>query len=376
VDFAFAPGPTKFDQQMARLLDDRPTTDLMRASLGTVEHFIDELETLSSVVKPVDSMFVASHANDTGQLKIKLDDAQKGKFADFETVEAAQTSGTLRIPSVLRTLPNGSPHPGTMVRIRGCRVGVAGPFMAKLKDAFGGAVNVTAPKHFHVVWPPHYPNEFGGVFEWLSYDFGVHSKTALNRAQIIQALKDRKFDFYDGTKVPDAWWEDRVPKTKTHKSQKFGMRLILGTSVGPSVTELLTTDARSWRHQTPEIFGGTLAFASKPKEATVLTELKTRLPTEATMQDTHDFPIYKRFGYDSFDDFWAGVNWKQTWDGKTKKVAATAWRHEYHLLMPITTRTASDKDAGNVVFNYFPHGGTGTAFFSMRDDDTFLFHTA
>jgi hypothetical protein len=379
VDYAFAPGPTKYDQQMGRLLDDRPTCDLMRASLGTVEHFIDELETLSSIIKPVDSMFIASHANDTGQLKIKVDDAQTDKFADYETIEAAQASGTLRIPSILRTLPNGQPHPGTMVRIRGCRVGVAEPFMDKLKEAFGGAVKVTAPKHFHAVWPkpPYYPNEFGGLFEWLVYDFGVHSKTALSRTQIIKALKDRKFDFYDGTKVPDAWWEDRVPKKKTEKSQEFGMRLILGTSVGPkNTTELLTTDSRAWRHQTPGFFGGNLAYASKPAPATVINDLKTRLPGEPNMQSTHAFPIWKRFGYESFDDFWDGVNWKQTWNGKKGKIAATAWRHEYHLLMPITTRTASDKDAGNLIFNYFPHGGTGAAFFSMRDDDAFLFHTA
>jgi hypothetical protein len=375
VDYAFAPGQTPFDLQMARLLDNRPTTDLMPASLGTVERFIDELETLSSVVKPVDSMFVGSHANDTGQLKIAVDGAQKGKFADYETLEAAETSGTLRIPSILRTLPDGSSHPGTVVRIRGCRVGIQAPFMDKLKDALGGAVTVTAPKHFHMVWPES-PADLGGdTFEWLTYDFGVHSKTELTRAQIIEALKKRKFDFYDGTKVPDGWWEDRVPKTKTHKSQKFRMRLILGTTVGSSMTELNTKDARSWRHQKPELFGGTVAFASKPKDATVLAELRTRLPTEPSMQAGHPFPIYERFGYDSFDDFFDGVNWKHTWNDKTKKVAATAWRHEYHLLMPITTRTASDKDRGDLIFNYFPSGGAGTAFFSMRDSDAFLFHT-
>jgi hypothetical protein len=76
--------------------------------------------------------------------------------------------------------------------------------MAKLKEAFGGDVPVTAPKHFHFVFPDKYPNSYGGMFEWLDYDFAVHSKNPLTRNQIIAALKAKQFDFYDATKVPDA----------------------------------------------------------------------------------------------------------------------------------------------------------------------------
>src|SRR6185312_922178 len=63
VDYAFAPGPTPFDVEMGHLLDNRPTTDLLPRSLLSVHAFIDQLDTLSSVTKPVESMFIASHAH-------------------------------------------------------------------------------------------------------------------------------------------------------------------------------------------------------------------------------------------------------------------------------------------------------------------------
>ena len=86
--------------------------------------------------------------------------------------------------------------------------------MAKLKEALGGVVPVTAPKHFHFVFPDKYPNGYGGMFEWMNYDFAIHSKTPLGRPAIIAALKAKKYDFYDGTKVPDAWWNGWVPAAR------------------------------------------------------------------------------------------------------------------------------------------------------------------
>jgi hypothetical protein len=77
-----------------------------------------------------------------------------------------------------------------------------------------------------------------------------------------------------------------------------------------------------------------------------------------------------------FDDFFDHVDWKTTWVKKTKTLACAARRHEYNVVLPITTRTATKPDNGDLVFNFFPHEGAGAAFFSMRDDDFFLFHTA
>jgi hypothetical protein len=379
VDYAFAPGPTPFDQLMARLLDDRPTTDLMPASLGTVERFVDELETLSSVVKPVDSMFVASHANDSGQLKIQIDSTQKDVFADFETLEKAVTSGSIKIPPVLRTLPDGSPHPGTRVRIRGCRVGRAALFMEKLKEALGGEVTVTAPRHFHVVYPDTYPNGFEGMFEWLDYDFAIHSKTKLTRAQIIAALKAKQFDFYDGTKVPDAKWGGWVPKDPSKTKRRIPMTLILGTTVGPkSSTEIFVKDAREWRHNVPKLYTARITGlpAEPPTKAAKLAKVREALETLDMMGPLHEFPFWERYGYVDFDDFFNGVTWSVNWDKKAKRLTGTARRHEYHALLPITTRTATDPDRGDLIFNYFPHGGTGPEVSSLRDDDAFLFYTA
>jgi hypothetical protein len=381
VDYAFSPGPTMFDQQMGRLLDDRPTTDLLPASLGTVERFVDELETLASVVKPVESMFVASHANDAGQLKIVLDAAHaatKTVFVNFEDLEAAVTSGSVDIPAALRTLPDGSAFSATRVRIRGCRVGRAAPFMAKLKEALGGVVAVTAPKHFHFVYPDKYPNAYGGMFEWMLYDFAIHSKTALGRPAILAALKAKGYDFYDGTKVPDAWWNGWVPAGRaTKKTRSSPMTLLLGSTVGANVTDLVVTNGREWRHTNPRVFKYELGLASEPPtQAAKLARLRTNLEPLDTMSPLHEFPMWERLGYLDFDDFFTNVVWQMTWVKKTKTLVCRARRHEYHLLMPITTRTATRPDRGDLIFNFFPHGGGGAAFFSMRDDDDFLFHTA
>ena len=94
------------------------------------------------------------------------------------------------------------------------------------------------------------------------------------------------------------------------------------------------------------------------------------------MDALHEFPFWARYGYADFDAFFNGVTWTMDWNKKAKKLTATATRHEYHALLPITTRTATAPDRGDLIFNYFPHGGAGPAVLSMRDDDDFLFYTA
>ncbi len=377
MDYAFAPGPTPFDVEMGHLLDNRPTTDLLPRSLLSVHAFIEQLDTLSSVTKPVESMFIASHAHPSGQLKINLVATQKGDFADFETLEAAVTSRTIRIPASLRTNPDGTPFPATRVRIRGCRVGSAAPFMDKLKEAFGGIVSVSAPKHFHVIWPLFHPNEFEGMFEWLAYSFSVHSKTPLTQAQVQKAMRDSEFEFWDGTKVPDAKWTTWVP-AKPYKSAKFGMNLTLGTTIGPKNVKLIkTSDGRRWRYGKPGFFGANVPLPAKPStRADGIAKLRAPLQAQDYMKDDHPFPVWARYGYDDYDDFFDNVNWTWTWDPGAGKLRATASRHEYTAILPITTRTAAKPDNGNLIFNYFPDAAAAASFISLRDDDPTLFHVA
>jgi hypothetical protein len=278
---------------------------------------------------------------------------------------------------VLRTLPDGSPHAGTVLRIRGCRVGWAAPFMAKLKEALGGAVEVTAPKHFHYVFPNKYPNAYGGMFEWLVYDFGVVSKTALTRNGVIAALKAKSFDFYDGTKVPDAKWTSWVPRDVKKKKRTWPMALTLGTTVGRNVKAIVSDNAREWRHAYRRVFRYEVGLASEPPtKAAKLARLKETLEQEDHMSPLHEFPMWERLGYGDFEEFFTNVAWSMTWVKKTSSLVCGGYRHEYNVLLPITTRTARKPDNGNLIFNFFPHGGAGAAFLSMRDDDFFLFHTA
>jgi hypothetical protein len=368
MDYAFAPGGSDYDDKMQILLSLRAGTTLVtpaKAGQTTIAAFLKYLNKTPSIAKPVGDLLIASHGSDEGWMEIALDDPTKAD-AVYEQVEKADKAKTINVPSSLINTTAGA-APMT-IHIRGCRIGQAQPFMTLLKHAFGGQAKLTAPLFFHQL-----RGEGVGVFEYLGYSFAFPSQTALaSRNDVIQAFQDLKLPFLDGkTKVPDDKWEDWIPPNVGEAHQKRDIFADLGQTIGKLGTKLTVT--AEFRH---DVDKDGFVIKNQPtdpgagisdpvaKQAARLAQLKKSLPTdEPQYRSTHPYPVYKRLGYESGDDFVDGYVWKFTYSPSAKTLTCSGKRHRYTVIVPVT-----DLATGALLYNFYPKPGSSVAAVSNLPD--------
>src|SRR6266496_5176732 len=132
-DFAFVPGTDSFAGYAKQFHTNRPRSKVI-TGFGlipdTLESFIDALGRSTDVDHPVAYPVVVSHANEEGDLFIAMN-LLAGKVIEYEDLEAAVNSGRLHLdPALLqpRLQSGGQPAPAQL-RVRGCRIGQALPFL-------------------------------------------------------------------------------------------------------------------------------------------------------------------------------------------------------------------------------------------------------
>ncbi|HEX6985437.1 MAG TPA: hypothetical protein VF170_08670, partial [Planctomycetaceae bacterium] len=236
-DYAFAPGTTAYDQTMAELLDLRPQTIRINEPLvDSLASFVAALSRNAAISEPIRSLIIASHAHPEGMLQIKLHLGAVNRVS-YEDLEAAVASKALVVdPALLQPRPHdpaGAPLPAKVL-IRGCRIGTAPAYLRKLKEAFGNALPVIAPKHFHVV--AKHPQPAGRV-EYMAYGFAVtRPKKLKTKPAIVEAFQRATLPRIDGTTVPPNNWGGWLPDNP-HRvgEQKVGAKVILPTTNKPAV---------------------------------------------------------------------------------------------------------------------------------------------
>lgn len=379
MDYAFAPGGTRYDKLARQLFSNRPNTKLLNnRSLMTVAGFLHYLDTAAGITLPPDDLFVVSHGNDRAWMKIPLDPTQLHHDhtdpTTYETAEAAVASGSVNIPNDVNHDSTGT-LTSMSVNIRGCRIGAAEPFVDKLKEAFGDESPVTAPEHFHWVF------SFSslGMFEWLKYSFSVVSKSPLaKKADVAAALDAEGFTYRDGTDVPTALWTDWVPK-KVSIGQRDTKKvyLDLGRTLGKQ------THLRDWigfRHETPKFTYRISGLSALPAKADQVDTLRQALNDDANNEgsvwaSSHPLPMYERFDHSSIDDFVDNMNWQFTWDAKHSVMVCVGYQHQYTVIVPITD--PPDLKAGKLIYNFYPPATSSLAAVEelLTSDDT-MFYTA
>lgn len=366
MDFGFAPGTTPQDNRVRALFTRRTNTTLIhQQSIAHVADFLGHLLNTPADTKPVGNLLIGSHGNDQGWLQIGLD-ATLGGDIDFEKLVAAVTSGSVSIPAALITNPDDTPAAVT-VHIRGCRIGMAKTYVEKLKEALGGGVTVTAPKHFHAII-----SGGDGTYEFLSYGFQITPKDAFpDRAALVAAFAAKNLKDIDGAVVPAAKWETWVPQAIGEGRVEVAAFESLGQSAG-GVTQLSVK--REFRHEKLNYVQEVTGLATQPKtHADKVDALKNNLSTAPLFATSHDFPVYERVGYAGVEEFVNGFKWAFTW---TKEEAdniltCSGTRHDYTLLIPVTEPSTS-----NLIFNYYPQpGGPNAVVETMQETDARLFLT-
>lgn len=379
MDYAFVhPDPDTHHDNLRELYRRRTNTRLrVGGRIGCVKDLIDDLVLDSDVriTNPVEDLFLASHANSEGVVWFELYRGQGGPTT-FERLQDSLTTvrHSVRIPPSLIPAVVPPATPTHTVHVKGCNVGKERatartprhPFLVKLKEAFGGNVNVTAPKHFHGATPV--PGV--GTFEYLCYQFVVRVKPASKparspladgpavRAAFVAAAAatpaNPALRYHDGTTaVTAADWKRFIPaklRVADGATNERQIQVPLGTTIGVTTVHVPhQVRAEHDKHTEVKTFPGDV-----PAGTNHIAAAHTRMRADPKYLDTHDFPVWERKGYPSFDTFIDGHLWTSSVDGNA--VTVTGHRWEYTVVVPLVSLAAAT--AGQLIFNFHPEDRT------------------
>jgi hypothetical protein len=356
-DQAFAPGATPWEVLMRTMLDRRKDTRV--SNLVGNESIMDWLKSLNRSDVKANDLIVASHATDMGVLFLDLDAVHSGEPATYEALEEVESSRTIEIPVGVRKAT-------TRFHVKGCRIGSDDciPYLTKLKSALGNPRQVTAPKFFHGLY-----NGSQGIFEWMGHSYELVVKDAFKKhADLVTAFQNKKFTRLDGIQVADADINRWVPRT-LQLAPRVGtdkVAISVPVSIVPETGSLkaianIGAQCRSER----SIFTWVPGSAPVPPNTT---ELKKVLAQESKFQPppTHPYPIYHRYHYSSFDEFFDGQTWVLT---RSRQWIGTHF--VYTLVIPVTKPSPPAKAINELIFNFYPPKGDPTM--NFLEDDATLF---
>jgi hypothetical protein len=234
------------------------------------------------------------------------------------------------------------------VRLRGCNIGKARPFVEKLQEAItpaGGMLNTTSPLHFD-----EFHGITGGTVEYLAHKFTLkvaqkflRPDGSADRDALLAAFDTARFTYLDGTGIPAAAWAGWVPSNihppQARWKQSFDMQVDLNPAVG---TQTTVTIHREYRYETVP-FSWDWRAPDPGNHHDRLEVLRTTLPqgrvpntpTGRRLYDpSYPWPLYERYGFTSIDDMVDNLNWTVTFSKGVLHFRAT--RREYTVMLPIT----------------------------------------
>ena len=225
-DLSFIPGTSPFDEQYKNVMRARPSTHLISdRSIASLSDFVRALGQSTEISSPIRHLLIHSHANDEGLLFIQLATGNSREIV-YEDLEEASRTGRIRIASEYlepRPLDQSGNTIAPEIMIRGCRIGLAVPFLRQLKTALGGQFNVSAPKYFMAVAQYTRP---AGYLEYLAYGFTITSKTRIRTKSLaLRAFAAGGFTRYDGSSVTHQNLSRWIPRN-IRRTQRVTTRVI------------------------------------------------------------------------------------------------------------------------------------------------------
>ena len=380
-DYLFVPGSDGAETLGRTVISRRPNTTLITRP-GPQNHIaglLAHLTTAATITRPIGDIILVAHGADTGFYFIPLSRSLSSP-ATFERADTANTSNAIRMTAPLLTPAGGGMNTIT-VRMRGCNIGQARPFIEKLQQAMtptAGTLNVTAPKHFD-----EFHGTRGGHLEYLAHKFTlfVNNRFA-NRNDLIAAFAaNAAFTYLDGTQVPLDVWQSVVPAgIHPGSHQSFNMGVGLNPAIG---TQTTATIHREYRYDTTQ-FSWDWVAPNPGNRHDQLDILRNTLP-QGTVDGLHVYdpaypwPFYERFGFTSVDDYVDNLNWVITFSARTLHFRAL--RHEYTVMLPITDPPGPPPSPGaprpNPVlqqYNFFPvSAAAGPAALHLDETNNDLF---
>lgn len=393
MDYLFVPGSSTAEVLGRQVLSHRPGTLLI--SLPTAQNhlagLLARLTTLpvsagNPTPRPIGDLLLVAHGLENGTYWINLSRTQRSP-ADFEQADDANTSNVIRLTAPLLTPAGGGAMNTITVRLRGCNIGIARPFVEKLQAAMtpaGVTLNMTAPLHFD-----EFHGITGGTLEYFAHKFTVKVKKQFlkpngtqDRDALLAAFDAKGFTYLDGTAIPAAAWTDWVPPnihpSAANWKQSFNTQVDLSPAVG---TQTTVTIHREYRYETIP-FSWDWRTANPGSHALQLDVLRNTLPLGTVppsnrhlYDPSYAWPLYERYGFTDIDDMVDHLDWNITFTGGTLHFRTN--RHEYTVMLPITNPPAAGTPPPKPVmkfYNFFPSSAaTGPAVLNLDETNAGLF---
>jgi hypothetical protein len=353
LDYAFVPGIG--DTQLEGLdagLKFRPNTiSLLVAQKVTLQNFLLTLQDSVDILgnDPAGDLLIGAHGSSSGDLKLALDDTTAIP-ANYDSLEKVAASKTINIPSSARS-------PNTSVRLLSCSIGAdqCRPFLQLLKSAMGNPKNLTAPRFIH-----SYGLSPDSVYESMKYEFlvtGVNQGKAPlpTRDAVVGKFGAASFKYFDGTDIPAEMWEQWVP-VAAKLTLKPAVAQVVNTDYPVRIQvdgnlSVVLKDRLTWTSGVQTIDVEPFHY-NNVSDIVIPDMLDVELPKIKKYQDSHPYPVYKRFGFTTLKDFIRGWTWTINLVSNNE-VKFIGSRYVYILEVPIT-KPGTDE----WIFNYYRTGQT------------------
>jgi hypothetical protein len=438
-DYAIAPGvdakgAPAFNERMRKFLTVRTNTILIdttkNPSMESLQGFLRGIATSELITHPIRDLIVAGHASGvSGSFRISLTPGSDANVVTYELLEQAVKQRSL-VASVGLMLPRPKGTNPPRMRLFGCAVGRAAPFMRKLKEALGNQMLVTAPNHL-LIGAETSPRKgrgksfFTAELAYMAYAFRVYlipPKTPRGKKRPPRKKKDIVDAFVaattaeagkakaqkltpdqlkaslpsphmlqDRTYVTKAQWNEWVPANPEdkrwfppdpfrptpdrHQIPNMVKLPVLPVPVFPAQMDAPRQFhihlARTWFEKPL-----TMPLKADPGDDTGRKKAaKAWLQQDVRYTDKHPYPEYVRGDYATIDEFMDGWDWQFDYDAKQKQLTFNPIRDEYAVVQPVTNKT------GILMLNLYTKGPPPKRFAKeipiemLQIDDRFFFTT-
>jgi hypothetical protein len=374
MDYLFVPGGSREEVLGSQIISRRPNTTLVTSPPAQrhVAGLFARLSTLAPTAanpnpRPIGDILLVAHGLEFGEYFVPLSRTLASP-ADFEKADDANTADVVRLTAPLLTPAGGGAMNTITVRLRGCNIGIARPFIEKLQAAMtpaAGTLNMTAPLHFD-----EFHHIAGGHVEYLAHKFTLKVQErfrkpngSADRDALLAAFDAAALTYLDGTAIPAAAWDDWVPNNihppRARWKQSFDTDVDLSPAVGAQTT---VTIHREYRYETKD-FTWDWTAPDPGNQQDRLDVLRNslpqgRIPNTPTGRHLYDpaypWPLYERYGFTSIDDMVDNLHWHVTYTRGTLHFRAT--RYEYTVMLPITDPPAAPANPVLRFYNFFPSG--------------------
>lgn len=285
-------------------------------------------------------------------MQIRLDE-QRRRFrgTNYEVAEEAEQNESVDLDEFLFEPEDGGPTETRDLRIVGCNVGRAEPFVDKLSDAFGPHVRVRAPKHLNTI-----ARRRKGMYECFQYSFELARRDHIrNRDALVEAFQDEGFEFYEGTEADpnlfEAWVPNRLSRRFLRNSGKVKSRHVHGRpTLGRSIDKETKLKLGIQLKHTRRRYSFRINYediAPPRRRADQMDALLEALERTDEFDEDHDYPQYARYGYDDVEDFVDGWSWR--FRRRRRRLDCTGTRHDYRISVPL-----AHIDTGHLIYNFVP----------------------